>query len=52
MNIAFDMSFTKGVSLTRGIGRYNKQLIESLSQLSDAHSFFISTLIQVRMPFL
>lgn len=40
MNIAFDMSFAKGVSLTRGIGRYSKHLIESLSQISEAHSFF------------
>lgn len=40
MNIALDMSFAKGVSLTRGIGRYSKQLIESLSQVGEKHSFF------------
>lgn len=40
MNIALDMSFAKGVSLNRGIGRYCKNLIEHLGQECESHSIF------------
>lgn len=40
MNIAFDMSFTETISNKRGIGQYNRNLIETIKQLDNNHSYY------------
>ncbi|MED3552014.1 glycosyltransferase [Cytobacillus praedii] len=40
MNIAFDMSFTQTHSNIRGIGQYNRNLIEAIQRLDNNNSYY------------